>query len=147
MVDYFSQLLAPISGTKTARSDNLLYSSRAMIDGFKKLTYWERLKILDMASIERRFERYRTIYSYKIYRGWTDNCGLTWKYNEKFGLLMNTLTVGKFSKQHRSQSFQYLGPRYFNNLPRHLRDSKDEFPVWKRKYNEFLRQIPDTPLT
>ena len=60
---------------------------------------------------------------------------------------MNTLTVGKFSKQHRSQSFQYLGPRYFNNLPRHLRDSKDEFPIWKRKYNEFLRQIPDTPLT
>ena len=61
--------------------------------------------------------------------------------------MMNTMTVRKFSKHQRSQLFQYLGPRYFNNLPRHLRDSTDDFTTWKKRYNDFLRLVPDTPIT
>ena len=147
IIDYSSQLWAPIYGAKLLRIENLLRSFTSKIDGFKRYTYWERLKLLDMSSIERRFERYRTIYSYKILRGWTDNCGLKWYQNNKVGIMMKTTTVGKFSKSLRANSLQYLGPRLFNSLPRHLRDSTDEFCTWKMKYNEFLRKIPDNPQT
>ena len=46
--------------------ENLLHSFTAKVDGLKQCSYLERLKLLDMSSIERRIERYRTLYSYKI---------------------------------------------------------------------------------
>ena len=147
IIDYSSQLWAPISGAKLLRLENLLRSFTSKIEGYKSYSYWDRLKLLDISSIERRFERYRTIYSYKILRGWADNCGLKWYHNSKVGTMMKTIAVGKFSKTLRANSFQYLGPRLFNSLPRNLRDSTDEFCTWKNKYNELLRKIPDTPQT
>ena len=66
---------------------------------------------------------------------------------KKYGTLMPTVSVAKVSKTQRAQSFHYLGPRYFNCLPRYLSNSNVEFSTWKKLFNKFLRTIPDTPTT
>ena len=40
------------------------------------MTYWERMKYLKMNSQQRRLERYRIIYMWKILEGKVPNCGV-----------------------------------------------------------------------
>ena len=88
-------------------------------------------------------EHYKTIYSWKVLNGLVLNCNMTWSYSESCGSLFSTLRVKKHYKGHRIQSFQYCGPRYFNILPRYLRDSQVSLEEWKALFNDFLRKIPD----
>ena len=49
------------------------------------LNYCERIKALEMYSQQRRMERYRVIYSWKILEGLVPNCGLKFTSNERRG--------------------------------------------------------------
>ena len=138
MVDSKSQLWAQISGNKLNRFECLMRNFTAKIYRLKHLTYWESLKSLDISCIKWRFEPYRTNYSYNLLRSLMSNCGLSWCYQDKCNTMMSTASMAKYSKSQRAQSFQYIGPHYFNCFPSYLRDSIMEFFTNKELYDEFL---------
>ena len=102
---------------------------------------------MGISSIGRRFQRYKCIYVWKILNGYAQNCGLSWDYTDKAGTLCKTKKVGKFYQTQRSHSFQWIGPRLFNSLPRHIRDSKSSPNIFKSEINQFFNLIPDCPIT
>ena len=55
------------------------------IHEMKDLDYWSRLKALKIYSQERRIERYRIIYTWKIIEGLVPNFGLNASINERLG--------------------------------------------------------------
>ena len=76
-----------------------------------------------MNSQERRLERYRIIYTWKILQGISPNCGLEVNKNERRGREIKVpILRGKPAvRKLREQSFQYNGPKLFNSLPKCLR--------------------------
>ena len=145
-IDYCCQLWGPTHGKNLQKLENILKSFTRKVEGISHLNYWDRLKFLDISSIGRRIERYRCIYTWKIVNGLAPNCNITWNISPDKGTQCNTIKVNKYYKNTRSQTFQYVGPRLYNSLPRYIRDfkgSKDEFKIL---LNEFLRKIPDNPL-
>ena len=148
IIDYCSQLYAPVNGTQLLKLENLLKSYTKRAEGLSNMHYWDRLKAMKMTSIGRRFERYKILYSWKVITGKTDNCGLNFTYNQNIGHTIETCNVQKFAQTKRTQSFQYVGPRLFNTLPRYLRDKLDvSLDTWKSELDNLLERIPDNPHT
>ena len=56
--------------------ENLQKNFFNRIPKVKHLNYWEKLKFLKMNSQERRMERYRILYVWKILENKALNCGL-----------------------------------------------------------------------
>ena len=135
---YWSQLYSPSSGPQLARLENLLRSFTKKVEGLQSTKYWDLLKSLQLSSINRRFERYKCLYAWKILNNKVDNCNLQLEHTDKSGYSFLTNKVGKYFVQNRTQSFQWIGPRLYNALPRYLRDFKPEFSEFKPLFNEFL---------
>ena len=113
-----------------------------------QLNYWERIKVLKLYSQERRMERYRILYAWKILEGFSPNCGLEAQNSDRRGREIKVPAVkskGKFQTL-REKSFQVHGAKLFNSLPKSIRNltkiSVDEF---KMKLDVLLQSIPDEP--
>ena len=65
-IDYCSQLLMPYKSGEIEKIENLQKQFTKRIPEVQTLNYWERLKSLKMLSQERRMERYRILYTWKI---------------------------------------------------------------------------------
>ena len=112
------------------------------------MNYWERLRSLRIYSQQRRLERYRIIYTWKILEGLVPNCGLILVENSRRGRLVEIPPLkGKPSvRKLREQSFQVDGPKLFNSLPKYLRDlTKVPVEELKEQLDKFLETIPDQP--
>ena len=75
-IDYCSQLYQPQQSTNLTKIENLMKRYTKKIPQIASLNYWQRLKALKMNSQQRRFERYRIIYIWKILEGKVQNCGV-----------------------------------------------------------------------
>ena len=69
-IDYCSQLWMPIKSGEMEKIENLQRQFTKRIPEVRQLSYWERLNKLKMLSQERRMERYRVIYTWKIPKLW-----------------------------------------------------------------------------
>jgi len=68
-MDYGSQLWF-LSGKAGVREmENLQRTFTGDMAALRELNYWERLKVLNLYSVERRFERYMVLYVWKILEG------------------------------------------------------------------------------
>ena len=66
-----------------------LKSYTRRIAGCKNLNYWQRLKYLKLQSTERRADRYRILYVWKMMNGKVPNYGLEWSQsNRKMGRMI-----------------------------------------------------------
>ena len=143
-IDYCSQLWMPNQCQQMEKVENLLKQFTAKIPWLREESYWQRLKILKMNSEERRMERYRIIYTWKVLEGLVPNCGI-----EKIQTGENSnrrcrIPSGK-SKQ-RAQSFQVGGPKLFNSMPANIRDTSNcSLDDFKEKLDRYLTNIPDEP--
>ena len=120
--------------------------------------YWDRLKELQIFSLERRRERYMILYIYKIIIGLCPNPGFERiPYNNR---TFYTVTpkqnrkAEKWVQKLRSTSFFNVAPTLFNSLPLHLRDikipdtpTKDHVDEYKTELDKYLWHIPDQPGT
>ena len=75
-VDYCSQLYQPLQSSNLQRIKMLQKVFTKKITEVKNMNYWERLQHLKMNSQQRRMERYRIIYCWKILEGLAPNCGI-----------------------------------------------------------------------
>ena len=129
--------------------EGLLKAYTKKISGCSNQNYWQRLKILKMLSSERRAERYKIMYIWKIINGLVPNLGLKWSSNNKrIGCLVEIPRLKEGSEHHKTMmeaTIKIEGARLYNSLPKILRTlicSKDRF---KRLLDMFLEDVPDNP--
>ena len=99
VIDYCSQLWAPKEGPKMDKLERLQYFYTGLIPELRNLTYEERLKKLKMSSLQRRYDRYRIFYIWKIGHGLVPNCGI----NQITGPDTRNDTRRLLEKQHRDR--------------------------------------------
>ena len=150
-VDYCSQLFMPVNGAKLSDIENLQRSFTNRIPSVRHLGYWDRLKVLQLKSQQRRLERYRVIYLWKILEGKAPNCGIALaENNERLGRICQLPAVNRKAsakvKTLRENSFQVHAPKLFNSLPRKLRNrTKCSIEDFKAELDHFLETVPDEP--
>ena len=147
-IDYCSQLYLCTPGD-IQKIENLQRIYTRKIPELKNLNYWQRLKQLQMLSQERRAERYKALYIWKILEGLVPNCGLETTNSERRGreIKVPDLKGSSRVKTLRENGFHVSGARTFNSLPKHLRNlsniSVEEFKI---KLDQYLEKIPDEPI-
>ena len=155
ILDYCSPLWSPCP-TDIHNIDLLEQTLRTFtreIDGMEGLDYAERLKKLDMYSVQRRHERYKLIYMYKIKEGMVPNIsetfGLTFSQRGRHGCMC---IMPRYRLYHnraviaRNNSFAQTASSLWNVLPKNIRNisglSVDSF---KRRLDKILKLYPDSP--
>ena len=129
------------------------------ISGISHLSYWEQLNYLNLYSLERRRERYRLIYVWRILEGHVPNImsssrncpKITSKWHQRRGRECIIPPV-KCSSPMAVRRLLYAslpihGQQLFNVLPIELRNMTGcSVDTFKRKLDKFLQTVPDQPL-
>ena len=121
------------------------YTSR--IPEVRHVSYWERLKVLKMNSLQRRVERYKIIYIWKILEGLVPEANVTLApEDERKGRLCIIPPLKPKERKKRESSLQVVGPRLFNSLPKYIRGIKNcSVLEFKEKLDELIGRVPDEP--
>ena len=146
-LDYCSQLWAPNEGKDLQNIEKILKDYTGRIPEVKHLNYWERLQYMKMNSLQRRFERYKIIYIWKILEGLVPEANVTLApEDERKGRLCIIPTLKPNERKKRESSLQVVGPRLFNSLPKYIRGIKKcSVLEFKEKLDELLGRVPDEP--
>ena len=147
-IDYCSQLYSPIKASEIQQLENLQRWYTKRIPAISNLNYWQRLRALNMLSQQRRMERYRIIYTWKILEGLVPNCGLEEIQTGRRGreLKVPALKGKQAIRSIREQSFQVKGPQLFNSLPKNIKNiTKVSVEDFKAHLDKYLENIPDEP--
>ena len=127
--DYCSQLMN-LNQSSISRLEKLQSVYTCKIKFTDDLNYWDRLKSCQMLSQERRMQRYKIIYIWKILEGRVPNCGIKETENIRKGRLCMIPPLKMCSarvKTLRENSFQIVGPKLFNCLPDKIRNKTNVF--------------------
>ena len=122
-IDYNSQLYQPLQSNNLNRIEKLMQTFTKKIPTIKSESYWQRLKLLKMNSQQRRFERYRIIYIWKVIEGRVPNCGVMINPSQegRRGRLCDVPPVSRTATARiqslREATLQVHGARLFNCLP------------------------------
>ena len=155
ILDYCSPLWSP-SPNNFGNIDLLESTQRAFtrcISGMEGLDYAQRLKALNMNSVQRRHERYKIIYLYKIKSDLVPNISeshsLQFYPNKRFGSTCKIPTFplyGNKAMKARNASFALTASSLWNSLPVEIRNvSGVSVDTFKRKLDKLLRNYPDDP--
>ena len=119
------------------------------------LNYWEILDFLNMYSLERRRERYRIIYTWKIIEHLVPNISndehrqITVQYTARFGrkcIIPAFNRVSRVSNTYEG-SMAVCGPKLFNVMPQHIRDLTNcTVDTFKANLDRFLCTVADQPV-
>ena len=150
-LEYCSQLWSPTKKQDIVNLELLQKNYLRKISGAYGLDYWERLKKFNIFSLQRRRERYRIIYVWKMLENLVPNVGVVGGNSLRNGRTCIIPTIKRDATQKiqslRESSLAVHGTRLFNCLPRCLRDmSGQSIDVFKRNLDNFLRLVPDEPL-
>ena len=124
------------------------------IKGLSTCNYWERLKALNIFSLERRRERYIILYTFKIIFGTVPNPGISWcRTITRRGRLIDVPKL-KSSVSHKGStlkyySFRFVCARLFNCLPLSIRNFEpvglNPIDLLKLKLDASLHTLRDEP--
>ena len=110
--------------------------------------WWDRLKLMNLTSIQRRMERYLCIYMWKILDLQADNpCNIQAVWGHKGRLVeLPPLPRSTLGRKLWEQSFVVRAGKAYNSLPRYIRNHVGgEVNDFKKILNSYLRLIPDNP--
>ena len=155
ILDYCSPLWSP-SPTDFKNIDLLEGTQRSFtrkIDNMEGLNYTKRLKTLRMYSVQRRQERYKIIYIYKIKEGLVPNIseshGLHFSQRGRHGCVCVMPSYPLYHNKAitaRNSSFALTASSLWNCLPKSIRGitgiSVDAF---KRRLDKVILNCPDEP--
>ena len=149
-LEYCCQLWSPHSQNEIQQLENVQRVFTRRLIGSDN-DYWERLKILNLYSLQRRRERYIIIYIWKILEGMVPNPNnqIVQITNGHRGrrCIRNKLPKTKASLQTLlDQSFTHNGPKLFNCLPSGVRNlTACSVITFKNNLDKFLKTIRDEP--
>ena len=147
-IDYCSQLWAPGEGGELMKIEKLLKDFTARIPEVSEMNYWERLKHLKMNSEQRRIERYKIIYVWKVLERLVPDANLVLANTEsdRVGRKCKIPPLKLRERKKREESFQVAGPMLFNCLPKEIRNlTKVGVQEFKEHLDCFLSSLPDEP--
>ena len=152
-LDYCSQLWSPSKIKQIREIEQVQRNFTKYINGCTQDDdYWDRLKKLNLYSVERRRERYTCIYVWKILQGIVPNPGINFEYNERRGWMVKIKGQKKKNAKIANlyeNSFVIRGGRLFNSLPKEIRNweyqVEESTEHFKAALDEYLRAIPDEP--
>ena len=118
------------------------------IAGMHDMNYWQRLKNLNLMSLQRRRERYIIIYMWKVLTGKAPNDLQISFYMNQRGAIKATLpsipnrrsNIASYDK-----SFSVLGPKLWNLLPTECSLKLDSLDSFKHSIGNFVQSFPDLP--
>ena len=155
ILDYCSPLWSP--GPWNYNEIDLLEKTQRtftrQIIGMDDLDYSQRLKALNLYSIQRRHERYKVMYAYKIKEGLVQNIsedfGLKFIQQGRHGCKCVIPTYPLYNNKAgkaRENSFALTACNLWNALPRHVRNiSGKTVDTFKRHLDKSLKLYPDIP--
>ena len=119
------------------------------------VAYKDRLKALEIFSLDRRRERYYILYIYKLAIGIVPDLGLDFYQNARGHQCVrskvipdniHTRHIPRWVKNSRNSSFFVMGPRLYNNLPPNLRTKAlNQMPPKKSSVHSFKAQLDAHP--
>ena len=124
------------------------------IEGTNGMDYWERLRELNLYSLQRRRERYIIIYIWKIINNLVPNFEgedkIRVHYSDRTGLqcVRPRLTEGRRTRfgTRKENSLVVFGQKLFNHIPKEIRACTGPLETFKRKLDGFLRTVRDQPV-
>ena len=159
-LDYCSQLWMPVKGAGIHSLEKVQSDYFKKIPDLKGMNYWEALEDMKMISIQRRFERYRVIYVWKIMEDFSPNCGLVKLEDSEETRLGRRIKVpvpngSTKTNNLKEQAFQINGAKLYNCLPSHIRNQtrRSKKPSlhspgpedFKVQLDIYLSLVPDQP--
>ena len=120
------------------------------ISGCYGLSYWQRLKFLDLMSLQRRRERYAIIHVWKIITGLAPN-DINIESNEhiRLGVRCRVPPLPKrapaYAKSIYDSSFAVTGPKLWNILPRSVTCAPSLESFKSRLTSHIMGSYPDQP--
>ena len=97
VLDYASQVWSPVSQSELNKLEAVQRTYTYRTDGMENLNYWERLQSMNLQSIQRRHERYKVIYLWKIINGLVPQCDVKWTINNRRGIM---ITIPPIKSKH-----------------------------------------------
>lgn len=130
----------------------LRYFSRK-VTGLRDIPYSRRLQIMRLYSVQRRVERYRILYIFKMLTGKVLDLGLKEKQSSGGRFWFQLVQAAHITRATGStrtliaRSIMNQGPMLFNLLPEDLKMFCGSVYLFKVQLDRFLQTIPDVPRT
>nr|XP_053656082.1 uncharacterized protein LOC128704893 [Cherax quadricarinatus] len=149
-LEYCCTLTAPFKAGEIADLENVQRTFMPRITEIKHLNYWERLRFLNLYSLERRRERYMIIYTWKILEGLVPNLHtkITHYESKRLGrrCTIPPMKSRGVTSTLRDHTISVRGPRLFNCLPAPIRGITNRpLAVFKLALDKHLKSVPDQP--
>ena len=152
-LDYCSVLIFPKLKKHMMLLESVQRSFTSKICEVKDDNYWTRLLKLKLYSVERRYERYSVIYTWKVMEEKCPNLPInpiTVTINDRRGRLCIIPPIVKKAppkiKTIKDNFFSVRGPRLFNSLPADIRNiTSCSVESFKRHLDKYLQTLPDQP--
>ena len=151
-LDYCSQLWNPHSAGEITKLENVQRNFLKKIHNNRNLSYWDQLRHLKLFSLQRRRERYRIIYLWKILEKRAPIVGEIKPMNHiRTGRYCHIPSVKSTAsariKTLRHASFPIHAAQLFNCLPEDIRNLTGcSINTFKSRLDRHLSTIPDEPL-
>ena len=152
-LDYCSQLWSPADQMSINKLESVQYHliNKIKDNKLEGLTYWEKLKELNLYSQERRRERYQLIFIWKISQGMVTGYDLNFTSGGyRRGRMVIPKPVNWKSpapvRKAKQNSLGVRGALIFNLLPESIRTMNTQhIDTFKNHLDVFLSSIPDQP--
>ena len=149
--EYCCLVWSPSYKRDISRLERIQKSFTKKIEGMEDKNYHQRLKILNLYSLERRRERYMIINTWQQIEGQRENI-MGFEINGRARHRTIKETRVKWNRSSKNSSIIYNSPalkmmRLFNSIPGELRDTTEvKLDTFKRKLDKWLSLVPDTPI-
>ena len=148
MLEYCSPLWCPDRFQDISKLESVQRRFTSKMMSISHLNYWDRLKHLNLMSLQRRRERFQVIYIWKINNKKVPNfCIIVWRDITRRG---NTIripelpsTVAKINSTFDC-SFRVKACKIWNCLPKYVKEPTS-MNIFKNKLDSFLLRVPDCP--
>ena len=153
ILDYCSQLWSPGKTGQIQEIEDIQKSFTRKIRSLRRDNYWERLNAYKLYSLQRRRERYRILYVWKILEKIVPNVGengirsRSSTRHGRFCIVPKPISTASTAVQQlREGSFCVNGAMLFNSLPKSLRNLVGvDQSTFKWKLDQFLSTVADEP--
>ena len=148
-LEYCSPLWNPSKVEDIMKIESIQRTLTSKTSEVRHLSYWDRLKALDLMSLQRRRERYSIIHIYKILNNLAPNDLLLQFYEtSRRGTCCKVPPLiknckSKFQKMY-DDSFTVTGAKLWNLIPKKIK-LKSSLDSFKGALTKFIMQIPDHP--
>lgn len=149
ILEYCSVLWSPQDVGSIQKLDGIQWTFIRKISSNIENDYWKRLSSMKLYSLQRRRERYRIIYIWKVLEGLVPNVNnkIISTLHARLGRKCKLPSVphGRLGKI-RDASLPINGARLFNALPKHIRNLTGvKLLSFKNALDTFLSSVPDQP--